>query len=731
MRKFCLIAVLLTCVPAFGDSLQVLLDRARSAHTFEWYHGECDLCNPAFHAAVAAIAGHGTADDVAANVARTLSVPLPVARAIASGTIAQALNELPDAEAAAQFEAAVEAAPDNPVVVTAWAAYEAQSIQDPERFAVKVLPRIHALHHPEEVARQIGFLYSARVGYAIVRADALRFAPDDPELLEGMSDYFYDYALAAAFGPFTVRGRVALRASSRTLAPPVLAERARGQIASLAEVHRASDSLAAFNALPPAVQTLLPASMWGELAACAVIAGKPRQARQFLRHAAGGDDETKPWIALVNALLTTKKLGDAEAYEILANALEARYGVWCDVFVLFAMRSGYDDIAKEKRERLASQEPDDQLAKVVLPYLPDTLRDELRALIDSGRRRPPQPLVASGLLASPRLVPYIEKPMPLVPVAGDATPIDCSDAAAAARKLNIPPEWHPIRLERRGEEITGIAVSQSLDPIGEVGRGAFWILHSPDAGRSWDSPLYTGIRESMPYIVVPGSHLPLMNGDSLNIEVEVREIETSDLTFPPYPSVKRKETGLYLELPWAALRRDSDDDGLTDLVEERLGTDPLNADTDGDGIPDGVDMLPGVPRGGPSVKGEILTALLADEEPSGGAIIVGLPTAAELSNQCNTRPSWIGQSTLFIVGDPADYSAVASSRPIVVLTREQLAAYQQKFGPTFAVDVSELIIRHDGTKARVIFSAQWKGHLSDLEKTETGWVVKVLTIWIT
>jgi hypothetical protein len=40
------------------------------------------------------------------------------------------------------------------------------------------------------------------------------------------------------------------------------------------------------------------------------------------------------------------------------------------------------------------------------------------------------------------------------------------------------------------------------------------------------------------------------------------------------------------------VERDSDADGLTDIEEQRLGTDAMKADSDGDGIPDGLDPCP-------------------------------------------------------------------------------------------------------------------------------------------
>jgi hypothetical protein len=57
---------------------------------------------------------------------------------------------------------------------------------------------------------------------------------------------------------------------------------------------------------------------------------------------------------------------------------------------------------------------------------------------------------------------------------------------------------------------------------------------------------------------------------------------------PEAPSFGRQEWVLSIK----EIELDSDHDGLTDLEEARLGLDPLKEDSDGDGIPDGLDTSP-------------------------------------------------------------------------------------------------------------------------------------------
>src|SRR5882672_2204548 len=71
------------------------------------------------------------------------------------------------------------------------------------------------------------------------------------------------------------------------------------------------------------------------------------------------------------------------------------------------------------------------------------------------------------------------------------------------------------------------------------------------------------------------------------------------------------------------LNADTDGDGLTDAEEIRLGTNPLNPDTDGDGIPDGIEVKLGlnplVPDPTNSVQGHVVDS---NGNPVAGANVV-------------------------------------------------------------------------------------------------------------
>jgi hypothetical protein len=241
----------------------------------------------------------------------------------------------------------------------------------------------------------------------------------------------------------------------------------------------------------------------------------------------------------------------------------------------------------------------------------------------------------------------------------------------------------PVRIERDGAEIAGMALSRALDP---VAGGGDWVIHSADGGKTWDEPLYTGLRWGAPYSVATSSKLPLMTPDGLQVEVEARG-----------------ESAQYLELTWSELRRDSDRDGLTDLVEERIATDPFAADTDGDGIRDAIDPMPqlaGAARADDT--SQIVTALLH-------ALHRGDPTRSFGAN--------------FLAGDAARLASTLTNGRFVVLSDDEQALYDAKFGETAFEAIPYVVIRHDGRQATLTHEARDGMAVFDLTKGAGGWSV--------
>jgi len=134
------------------------------------------------------------------------------------------------------------------------------------------------------------------------------------------------------------------------------------------------------------------------------------------------------------------------------------------------------------------------------------------------------------------------------------------------------------------------------------------------------------------------------------------------------------------------LAKDSDADGYTDLEERWLGLDPMNPDTDGDGIRDGIDKNPAAPnRKLGDVELAISAAFDATEcfEPNQQSIFVTLPPSvkpfeflswkglvlSEESSIPRTRPDALYGRRISIgakAGPPVKFSADGKSAEVEV-----------------------------------------------------------------
>ena len=196
-----------------------------------------------------------------------------------------------------------------------------------------------------------------------------------------------------------------------------------------------------------------------------------------------------------------------------------------------------------------------------------------------------------------------------------------------------------------------------------------WVAYSTDSGSSWEY-YYTGLIQKKPLFVKWYSNTPLINENG-DLQIEAG-LFIQGRTIGPWgmEHLKLAEDGLLLTFDLQTLRRDSDDDGLTNIAEAKFHTDPNNPDTDGDGIPDNLDLNPrfSLPRTDKTIVFEVV--LNDDKRLSftwGGAYeLIPLDEVTPPSYATDTTP------TLMIVTDDLNLLAVQPTRErIVFLTSEE------------------------------------------------------------
>lgn len=120
----------------------------------------------------------------------------------------------------------------------------------------------------------------------------------------------------------------------------------------------------------------------------------------------------------------------------------------------------------------------------------------------------------------------------------------------------------------------------------------YWLTISKDNGKSWKK-YYTGLVENNFYYIKPNPKIRLIiNESTIQIEfaiVRKTKQETLPVGAPEYELVR---DNLVMKVNLKKLTSDKDNDGLTDVLENKFFTNPVKKDTDNDGINDGDDKNP-------------------------------------------------------------------------------------------------------------------------------------------
>ncbi|MDC7683513.1 hypothetical protein PQU92_09515 [Asticcacaulis sp. BYS171W] len=340
-------------------------------------------------------------------------------------------------------------------------------------------------------------------------------------------------------------------------------------------------------------------------------------------------------------------------------------------------------------------------------------------------------------VASPTPVVWTEKPLP-----DGVTAWQGDEAPEVPKSAQLPERMdYVLRYEASGEDAAVVFASGEYDMSGELPAFGLWLGLKRKG--IWEAPLYLGMQQHFPYVVTPGSHLPLIRDDRLQLEVKVREIDPDTIIFPPVNTqFKRQADGLYLDIPLAELRADRDGDGLADIEERRIGLDPNKADSDGDGVVDGRDPLPLTayktntdPRTD-QIARIILRQLMGHDA---GAIVVA-PRGKKASNALDdilsaTLGGAVPQGprgTMFIVSARDIFSGIVQTPfRLIVYSPADLDHLGRGEAPFYPPQVTTIFASPDGSSFYVAWSASWVGGAFIVRCKGETCTTKTLSQWIT
>lgn len=289
-------------------------------------------------------------------------------------------------------------------------------------------------------------------------------------------------------------------------------------------------------------------------------------------------------------------------------------------------------------------------------------------------------------------------------------------AATPPQRLALPVDPAAVvRYERFADEHALIYQSADYDLPGEIPALGLWFVTT--AAGKWGRPVYLGLQQHFPYFVTPSSRLAMLAGDLLRLEVQVQEIDSSTITFPPLAlGIRRSDDGVYLEIDLSRLLADQDGDGLTDVEESRLGLDLRNPDTDGDGMRDGVDPLPLTAFRANAARSSTLAHAILSQLVDHDALAIVVPAAsgrAELLDALGTaKPPGVRHPAVgatFLVADPALFAGVTTSSRLLIYSNADLEALQRGTAPFYPPRIDQLFSSIDGRTHYVSWSTGWSG----------------------
>lgn len=261
----------------------------------------------------------------------------------------------------------------------------------------------------------------------------------------------------------------------------------------------------------------------------------------------------------------------------------------------------------------------------------------------------------------------------------------------------------------------------------DYGDAGVWIAVSENYGKDW-SYYFSGLVQRQPIYLKWYSKIPLLTEDnSIQIEAVLLQQQGPFIHPGPMPKYEIVKDGLSVIFDINDLKRDSDNDGLTDIMEKTLHLDLSDPDTDSDGLDDSSDLNP-LYKYKQTDFSCIYEAVLNDYIPwdTVGLIVENEPLKEYRFNVDSC-------STVLIVSDNLDIRRIQpkNTRVIFLTTNE----YKKTKGK-YKTDLKKMhitpLFKIDGFEDKYIISRSFGTGGSEylVEKVKNGWRITLLSSWI-